>query len=83
MGNKVLAILILYFCWYGPYLYQKVSILVLVILFEPKSIEYFSAILFQKFKHLESKFDKMCDEESVCCPCRSPLLRSMSKSWYR
>jgi len=46
MGNKVLAILFLYWYWYGPYLYQKVLILVLVILFEPKSIEYFSAILF-------------------------------------
>jgi len=52
MGNKVLAILLLYWYWYGPYLYQKVLILVLVILFEPKSIQYFSAILFlQKFKH--------------------------------
>jgi len=28
--------------------------------FEPKNIQYFSAILFQKFE--ESKFDKMCDE---------------------
>jgi len=86
MGNKVLAILFLYWCWYGPYLYQKVLTLVLVILFEPKGIEYFSAILFQKVKHLESKFDKMCDmslSESVCCPCKRPLLRSMLKSWHR
>jgi len=48
MGNKVVAILILYWYWYGPYLYQKVLILVLITLFEPKSIQYFSAILFCK-----------------------------------
>ena len=52
MGNKVLAILLLYWYWYGPYLYQKVLILVLAILFEPRSIQYFSAILLQKFKRL-------------------------------
>jgi len=46
MGNKVLAILLLYWYWYGPYVYHRVLILVLVILFEPKSIQYFSAILF-------------------------------------
>ena len=34
----------LYWYWYGPYLYEKVLILVLVILFEPRSIQYFSAI---------------------------------------
>jgi len=48
MGNKVLAILLLYWYWYGPYLYQRVLILVLAIRLEPKSIEYFSAILFFK-----------------------------------
>jgi len=52
MGNKVLSILLLYWYWYGPYVYQRVLILVLVILLEPKSIQYFSAILFlHKFKH--------------------------------
>jgi len=51
MVNKVLAILLLYWYWYGPCLYQKVLILVLVILFESKSIQYYSAILLQKFKH--------------------------------
>ena len=60
MGNKVLAILLLYWYWYGPYLYQKVLILVLVILFEPKSIQYFSAILFFYKNSNVTKFPIYC-----------------------
>jgi len=33
MGDKVLAIHFLYWYWYGPYFYQQVLILVLVMLF--------------------------------------------------
>jgi len=51
MDNKVLTKLFLYWYWYGPYFYQQVLILVLVMLFEPKNIQYCSAILFQKFEH--------------------------------
>jgi len=45
-----MAILLFYWYWYGPYIYQKVLILVLAILLEPKSIEYFSAIFFSKIQ---------------------------------
>jgi len=47
MANKVLAILFLYWYWYGPYFYQQV----LIMFFEPENIQYFSAILSQKFEH--------------------------------
>jgi len=36
---------------YGPHFYLQVLMLVLVMLFQPKNIQYFSAILFQKFEH--------------------------------
>jgi len=47
MGNKVLAIHFLYWYWYGPYFYQQVLILVLLMLFSPKIFNTFQQYFFK------------------------------------